>query len=124
MAWAPTLGDRVPVESQVLSVLEPAVQVFEALCASVDLDCPDLDGADETFRTLRAAEFDPLPGDLLRADPEVFKADLAWNIREGQGRTGRDITAALAELTRLQRAANIFFDRYDVLRSRSARLPR
>lgn len=115
VAWAPTLGDRVPVDAEVLAVLEPAVGVFAELGAHVEPACPDLDGADATFRTLRALEFDLAWGDQLEATPEMFKADLAWNIREGQGRTGRDIATALRELTRLQRAASTFFDTYDVL---------
>jgi len=115
VAWAPTLGDRVRVEQQVLTVLEPAVQLFESLGADVEPACPDLTGADEAFRTLRASQFDLLWGDLLAAHPDAFKPDLAWNIRQGQGLTGRDISAAFAELTRLHRAANAFFDHYDVL---------
>ena len=116
VAWAPTLGGRVTVERQVLDVLVPAVDVFESLGADVQYACPDLDGADATFRVLRAAEFDVLWGDLLATTPGgAFKPDLAWNIREGRHLTGRDVAAAFAELTRLQRAASKFFDEYDVL---------
>lgn len=115
VAWAPTLGGRVAVERRVLDVLEPAVAVFEGLGAQVEYACPDLDGADHTFRTLRAAEFDALWGALLVTRPADFKPDLAWNIREGNHLSGRDITSAFTELTRLQRAAHTFFDEYDVL---------
>jgi amidase len=115
VAWAPTLGDRIPVDAEVLAPLETAVGVLAALGAHVEPACPDLDGADATFRTLRAVEFDMLWGDQLEATPEAFKADLAWNIREGRARTGRHVARALAELTRLQRSANSFFDAYDVL---------
>lgn len=115
VAWAPTLGDRVPVDAEVLAPLESAVEVFAGLGAHVEPACPDLDGADAAFRTLRAVEFDVLWGDLLDATPEAFKADLAWNIREGRARTARDVGGALAELTRLRRAAAAFFDTYDVL---------
>ena len=115
VAWAPTLGDRVPVDAEVLAPLETAVGVFAAQGAHIEPACPDLDGADATFRTLRAVGFNTLWGDQLDATPEAFKADLAWNIREGRARTGRDVGRALAELTRLQRSANSFFDTYDVL---------
>jgi amidase len=115
VAWAPTLGDRVRVERQVLDVLEPAVAVFESAGAHVDVACPDLDGADQTFRNLRAAEFDAHWGDLLTSRPDAFKPDLTWNIREGGRLTGREVARAFAELTRLQRAAHGFFDDYDVL---------
>lgn len=115
VAWAPTLGGRIPVERQVLDVLEPAVKVFAELGAHVEDACLDLDGSDDAFRTLRAAEFDLLWGDRLTEQPDAFKADLVWNIRQGQRHTGRDVLQAFAEVTRLQRAAHDFFDEYDVL---------
>ncbi|WP_255424979.1 amidase [Nostocoides sp. HKS02] len=115
VAWAPTLGDRVVVERQVLDVLEPAVKTFSELGADVEPGCLDLDGADDVFRILRAAEFDLLWADQLALHPEAFKPDLAWNIRQANGRTGREVMRAWAELTRLQRAAHAFFDAYDVL---------
>jgi amidase len=115
VAWAPTLGDRVPVEAEVLAPLETAVQVFAGLGAHVEQACPDLDGADTVFRTVRAVEFDLAWGEQLEATPEAFKADLVQNIREGRRLSGRDVARALAELTRLQRAANAFFDTHDVL---------
>jgi amidase len=115
VAWAPTLGERIAIERQVLDVLEQAVQTFAGLGAEVELACVDLAGADEVFRTLRAAEFDYLWGSHLAERPTDFKPDLAWNIKQADGRTGRDVIRAFAELTRLQRAAHGFFDRYDVL---------
>jgi amidase len=115
VAWAPTLGDRVPVDPDVLAVLEPAVRVFESLGAHVEPACPDLDGAEFAFRTLRAAEFDLLWGDQLDLQPAAFKDDLARNIRDGGELTGRQVFRALEELTRLQRAADAFFDDHDVL---------
>lgn len=115
VAWAPTLGDRIPVDPDVLSVLQPAVGLFETLGAQVEPACPDLDGAEFAFRTLRAGEFDLLWGDQLDERPAAFKDDLAHNIREGGRLTGRQVFRALAELTRLQRAADSFFDDYDLL---------
>lgn len=115
VAWAPTLGDRVVVERQVLDVLEPAVKVFAELGAEIETACLDLDGSDDAFRTLRSAEFDLMWRDQLSATPEAFKSDLAWDIRRAEGMTGRDVMRALAETTRLQRAAHDFFDTYDVL---------
>jgi amidase len=123
VAWAPTLGNRVPVDRRVLEVLESAVRVFESGGADVEFDCPDLDGADFAFRTLRAAEFELRWHAELAAEPETFKADLAWNIRQGAPSSGREVLAAQAELTRLYRAANRFFDRFDVLLAPVSQLP-
>jgi len=123
VAWAPTLGGRIPVESAVSEVLDAAVAVFEAGGAEVEHACPDLDGADGVFRTLRAAEFDFAWGDILERQPDAVKADIAWNVEVGRALTGREVTRAVAEMTRLQRAADHFFDRYDVLLSPVAQLP-
>ena len=123
IAWAPTLGDRVPVDPQVLAVLEPAVRVFASLGARVEPACPGLDGAEFAFRTLRAAEFDLLWGVQLEQQPGMFKADLAQNIREGGAAGGRQVFSALAELTRLQRGADAFFDDYDVLLAPVSQMP-
>ncbi|KHL03917.1 amidase [Sinomonas humi] len=115
VAFAPTLGGRVPVEREVLDVVERQARRLEELGASVELDCPDLDGSDEAFRTLRAAAFDSLWGDELRADPHAFNYYLAGNIRDGGELSGRDVVRAQESLTRLVRRAEEFFGRYDLV---------
>jgi amidase len=114
-AFAPTLGGRVPVEREVLDVVERQAQHLEELGADVELACPDLDGSDEAFRTLRAAAFDSLWGDELAADPDVFTSFLARNIREGAKLTGREVVRAEEAVTRLVRRADEFFGRYDLV---------
>src|SRR5215212_3238948 len=58
VAWAPDLGGRVTVDPAITAVLAPATAVFESLGAVVEEACPNLDGADEVFGTLRAWLFD------------------------------------------------------------------
>src|SRR5262249_22507337 len=115
VAWAPTLGDRVLVERGVLDVLEAAAKVFEEAGARVEPACPDLDGAGDAVRVLRAAEVAAALGETLAAHPGSVKPDLAWSIRRGQALSGVRVVQAFVELGRLRRAANTFFDRYDVL---------
>lgn len=115
VGWAPTLGGRVTVDAEVAEPLAQAVGVFAELGAIVEEACPDLGGSEEVFRTLRAVEFVDLFGEQLEQHPEAFKPDLAWNIREGRKVSGAETIRALAELTRLQVAAEAFFDHYDVL---------
>ncbi|MDQ4501555.1 amidase family protein [Sinomonas sp. ASV322] len=115
IAFAPTLGGRVPVEREVLDVVEAQARALAEAGAVVDLECLDLDGSDEAFRTLRAAAFDAAWGDDLAADPELFNHFLAWNIREGAALTGRDVFRAEETMTRLIRRAGDFFDRYDLV---------
>ncbi|MFI8926205.1 amidase [Streptomyces sp. NPDC053474] len=115
VAWAPDLGGRVPVESDVRDVLDRQGAVFEALGWRVEEDCPDLDGADAVFRTLRAQAFLLGLGPLLDEHRELLKTSVVWNIEEGRRLTGADLAAATAEHTRVLRAAVGFFERYDVL---------
>lgn len=115
IAFAPTLGGRIPVSREVLDVLEPQAAALAALGAHVELDCPDLDGSDQVFRVLRAAAFDSMWGDQLAADPGAFNHFLAGNIREGSLLSGRDVVRAEEGMTRLVRKAAEFFGRYDLV---------
>ncbi|MEU7482781.1 amidase [Streptomyces sp. NPDC042319] len=115
VAWTPDLGGRVPVDPEVTAVLEPQVQVFEELGCHVTEDCPDLNGAEEVFRTLRAQEFALGLGELLDAHPGALKPSLVWNIEEGRRLTGADLARATAAHARIHLAAVDFFSRYDVL---------
>ncbi|QEU92078.1 amidase [Streptomyces kanamyceticus] len=115
VAWAPDLGGRVPVDSDVRGVLDEQVKVFEELGCHVEEACPDLDGADEVFRTLRAQSFELSLGVFLEAAPGALKPSLVWNIEEGRKLTGADLARATTERTRIHLAVARFFERYDVL---------
>ena len=67
VAWAPTLGDRVPVDAEVLAPLETAVGVSRRQGAHIDQLVPTSTARKNTFRTLRAVGFNTLWGDQLDA---------------------------------------------------------
>ncbi|WP_306317905.1 MULTISPECIES: amidase [unclassified Streptomyces] len=115
VAYAPDLGGRVPVDPEVRAVIAEQGKVFEAAGAHVVEDCPDLDGADDVFRTLRAQAFRTGLGPLLETDRDKLKPSLVWNIEEGLKLTSADLARARTEHTRIHLAAAGFFDRYDVL---------
>ncbi|OKI00358.1 amidase [Streptomyces sp. CB02923] len=115
VAWAPDLGGRVPVDSAVREVLEPQLEVFRQLGCRVEEDCPDLDGADDVFRVLRAHHFDLALGAVLDASRDGLKPSLAGNIEQGRRLTGPDLAGATAGRARLHLRAVAFFARYDVL---------
>ncbi|MFW0794743.1 amidase [Gordonia sp. CPCC 205515] len=114
-AWAPTLDGRIPVEAEVLKVLEPFVGSLGGYGVDVEPACPDLDAAERVFRTLRAAEFALEMSDALAQQPEAFKPDLAWNIRCGEELGAADVAAGFRDLTMLHCRAADFFEQYDVL---------
>ncbi|CNF26298.1 amidase [Mycobacterium tuberculosis] len=134
VAWSPDLGGTIPVDPAVTGVLEPAAKVFEELGCTVEEACPDLSGADEVFRTLRAWHWDialrPLlderraaralgggtaphaPGSASGYD---VKPSLAENIDAGRTLTGADLGRAEILHTALFHRVREFFERYDAL---------
>ncbi|MFJ2738311.1 amidase [Streptomyces sp. NPDC087440] len=115
VAWAPDLGGRVPVDPEVLAVLEPQLAVFERLGCRIEEACPELDAAEDVFRTLRAHEFALGLGETLDASPGALKSSIVWNVEEGRRLTGPDVARATAAHSRLHLAAVDFFSRYDIL---------
>ncbi|MFD8324127.1 amidase [Streptomyces lydicus] len=115
VAWTPDLGGLAPADPDVRAVLESQLPVLEELGWRVDIACPDLTGADETFRTLRAHSFDLAFGGLLDADREALKPSLARNVEEGRRLTTADLVTATATRSRLHLETLEFFSRYDLL---------
>ena len=115
VAWAPDLGGRIPVDREVLDVLEPQIAVFERLGATVVRDCPDLSVADEVFDVLRAWHFVAAMGDVVARHPDKVKDAIRWNVERGRRLTGEDVSRAEVLRTRLHLRVVEFFERYDVL---------
>jgi amidase len=123
LAWAPDLGGAVPVEPAVTAVLERAVGVFTELGCTVEPDCPDLDGADEVFRTLRAWQFELTFGALLDAHPDGLKATLRDNILVGRALTGPDVGRAHTRHAALHHRVVAFFSTYHALLAPVSQVP-
>jgi amidase len=115
VAWSPDLGGTIPVDPAVTAVLEPAAKVFEELGCAVEEAAPDLTGADEVFRTLRAWHWDITLRPLLDERRADFKPSLADNIDAGRSLTGADLGRAETLHTALFHRVREFFGRYDAL---------
>jgi amidase len=123
VAWAPDLGGRVPVDPEVTAALASAPGVFAGLGARVELACPDLTGADEVFRTLRAWRFAMAFGPLADAQPEGFSPQLLDNIDQGRLLSGADVARAEAKHTVLYHRVREFFADYDLLLAPVSQVP-
>jgi amidase len=123
VAWAPDLGGRVPVQPEVTAVLEPAASVFAELGCIVEPACPNLTGADEVFRTLRAWRFELVLGKTAAAHPEEFPKPLLENIEQGRRLSGADVGRAEAAHTALYHRVRDFFTRYDLLLAPVSQVP-
>ena len=89
VAWWPSAGGRlaghhdIPVDRRVSAVLEKRRGVFESLGCIVEEAYPDLDGADEVFRVLRALSFVMRYGELAKTHRGQIKETVLWNVEEG-----------------------------------------
>lgn len=123
VAWAPDLGGRVPVDPEVSEVLATAPAVFTELGCEVEPACPDLAGADEAFRTLRAWMFELTFGQLAAEHPEGFSEQLLGNIEHGRRLSGADVARAEAAHTEVYHRAREFFTEYDLLLAPVSQVP-
>ena len=99
IGWSPDLG-TLPVEPEVLAVLEGRRALFEDLGCITEESAPDLQGADDIFTTWRAWYFDLAFGPLLDRHPGLLKDTVVWNIEAGRALRGPQ----LAEAERLRAA--------------------
>jgi len=123
VGYSVDLGGAFTVDPQVATLLEGAGRLMVRWGASVFDAHPDLTGADDTFRTLRAWHFQASFGDLLRRHPDDIKPTLADNIRAGEGLTGADVARAFERRTTLAESMRRFFQQYDVLVLPTSQVP-
>lgn len=117
IGWSADFGLGVPVDREVLRVLESQLAVFADLGASVEEAAPDLREADEVFGTTRAFDFALNYGDLVIEHGEVIKPEVRWNVVKGWELTGQDLVDAALARTRLDTSVREFFGKYDVFAS-------
>lgn len=122
LAFSPDLG-RYQVDPKVITVLERALPVFEALGCSVQRDQPDLADADEIFRVLRAWMFVAKSRDDYERHREQMKDTLIWNIEEGLKLSASDVATAESKRSALIARVAEFFERYDFLLCPAAQVP-
>ena len=96
-------------------MLESALPVFESLGCSVARACPDLNDADEIFRTLRAWMFVARSSADYASHRGQMKDTLIWNIEQGLKLSGADIAAAEIKRSLLIGRVAEFFEDYDFL---------
>ena len=123
VALSTDLGGAFDVDAEVGSIVDGQRTVFADAGAVVEDAYPDLSGAEEIFRTLRAWHFQFVHGATLAQNPDAFKASLADNIRAGEGLSGADVARAWGLRTTLFERVRQFFERYDVLAMPVSQVP-
>lgn len=115
VAMSTDLGGAFEVDADVAAIVRAQAEVFERAGARVTEATPDLRGAEDTFRTLRAWHFQASYGQLLADHPGQFKESLAENIRAGESLTGADIARGYRQRSALAERMRLFFEDHDVL---------
>ena len=114
IAWCPDLGG-LPIEPEVLGVLDGARVRLTALGCDVRDVAVDLGAADEAFETLRAVAFVRAFAPILPTLRRTAKATLLWNIDQGLALDGPAVARALAARSAVFATVAELLERFDVL---------
>lgn len=109
------LGGMFPVERPVRDVLERCPEIFASLGWEVVDELPDLRGADEIFRVLRAAQFAEAFGALVDRHPDQIKETIKWNVAVGRALGGKEIERARDARNRIIVEMTDYFSRVDLI---------
>ena len=122
IAWLGNLG-QLPVEYNVMSVLESQRSIFEDLSGDVIDACPDFSGADQIFKTWRAWKFSLDLGSLLVDHRHQMKETVIWNIEQGQRLLGTDLAEAEIKRTELYHRIRNFMIQFEFMILPVSQLP-
>jgi len=114
IGWTADLG-VLPVEKEVVRVCEASLVKWENCGFKVEHCHPELGGAMDSFKVLRAAYYAQFGGKLLAAHRELMKDTVIENIEQGLQLKGTDITAADTRRTVLYHNFLQFFETHDFL---------
>jgi amidase len=111
VAWWRGLGG-IPFEPQVCQVVDDTRKTFEDLGCIVEDAEPDFAGVDEAFPLLRYALTHSRYAALVRAQPDLVKDTIKFEIAQAERTTGADIGRALARQAQMFEQSSEFFRRY------------
>jgi amidase len=122
IAFSADLG-VTPVEPEVAEICRRAAVRFESQGVVVEEAAPDMTGAKESYKALRAFGFALSHGDLLKEHPSKFKPEIVQNIEEGLALTVPDLIRAQKTQTKIRESALAFFQDCDLLLTPTAIVP-
>jgi amidase len=121
VAWCPDVGG-LPIEPEVMAVLDDARGRLAALGCHVQDVGLDLMRADEAFETLRALGFARGFGPSLAALRGIAKDTLIWNVEQGLALDASAIAAAMVARSEVFRTVAELLQRFDVLAAPAAQV--
>jgi amidase len=122
VAWCPDL-DGLPLDRRVRAVLDAQRSTFETLGCIVEEACPDLSGAEESFRTLRAWLCASQLAPLLARERDRLKPEAIEEIEKGARLTGAEVANAMTLQEQLRGRMRVFHEKYEFLLCAVNQLP-
>lgn len=115
IAVSPTLNDAFRIDADVRAAFDEASARIAQIFAQVTQAAPDMAGATEAFRTLRAANSWRGFGSTVEQSADQLTESFVWNVRAGRDISADDYLKAEEARTRTYRAAARFFRDHDIL---------
>jgi amidase len=103
------------MEPQIREIVKAQAHVFTDLGCIVEEAEPDISGADEIFKTLRAWSFEAGMREHYEDDRDALKATILWNIEQGKELTGAQLSRAEELRTELFQRVRRFMGRHEFL---------
>lgn len=115
IALAPDFGGQLPVESEVSHIVASSDTILKSLGCVVLDTCPNFDGADEVFKTLRAWGMAATHGEAIKQHRDQYKDTIIWNVEAGLALSAADLAAAETLRTTIYLRVLEFFEQVDFL---------
>ena len=112
IGWWKGLGG-MPVEADVVRIVNANRSVFESLGCHVEESEPDFSGVAEAFPILRYAASYPQYSELAQQHADWLKDTIRFEIAQAERLTAADVGRAAARQAQMYLQAREFFSRYD-----------
>jgi len=122
VAWFTDLGG-IPFDRRVRAAVNAQRKVFEDLGCVVEDAEPDLTGANEAYKVLRAWGFVSAHAENIRTHRDLIKDTILWEYERGLKLSASDLARATAQRAQVWDRMRIFLERYEYFIVPSTQVP-
>jgi amidase len=115
IGFTPDMGGFAPVEPEIETVMRVALRRIQTSGVRVAEDCPDLDGLEATYITLRGMLYGSLNARVPAEVQQHFKKTLVDNIAVGKALQLEDIYDMMRQRTVLYHNMRLYLEQFDVM---------